>query len=329
MIDKIFNKENWHILSSTVKTGAERSIGVINGILGHHLADISSPMNFFDDKKEIDISKDALSRRNPSPKVVILIHGLICDETYWKLSDSEDYGTLLEKEMGLTPFHLRYNTGLHISTNGKEFSHLLEKLLNNYPIPIESITIIAHSMGGLVTRSACFYAGEFQHKWVEKVKTVFFLGSPHDGAPLEKFGNILAHTLTKLPLPYTGLAGHIINLRSDGIKDLRFGYLRDEDWVGKDQDALLEKSKYPVPLLDHIDYFVITGKILANSDSLLSEWLGDIMVPKPSALGKAKEEEHHLNFKEENHREFPGLDHLSLMHNLDVYKEIKAHLNRE
>ena len=68
-----------------------------------------------------------------------------------------NYGTALAEVLGQTPIYLLYNSGRHVSTNGQDLSELLEKLLAQWPVPVEELVIVAHSMGGLVARSAVHY----------------------------------------------------------------------------------------------------------------------------------------------------------------------------
>ena len=65
-----------------------------------------------------------------------------------------DHGLALAAALDYTPLYVRYNTGLHTSQNGRELAAQLEQLVMHWPVPVKEITIIAHSMGGLVTRSA-------------------------------------------------------------------------------------------------------------------------------------------------------------------------------
>ena len=65
-----------------------------------------------------------------------------------------DYGTRLARDLGLTPVYVRYNSGRHISENGRSLADLLEQLVAAWPVPVEEVALVGHSMGGLVSRSA-------------------------------------------------------------------------------------------------------------------------------------------------------------------------------
>src|SRR5262249_34877085 len=152
-------------------------------------------------------------------RAVVLVHGLMSTEHVFELEGGETYGTLLARDLGYTPFALRYNSGLHISENGEALDDLLGRFVAAYPVPREEITVIGHSMGGLVIRSAAHAASARDSRWLPLVTRAFYLGSPHLGAPLERFGNVLTWALARIPNPYTELAADIINLRSSGVKD--------------------------------------------------------------------------------------------------------------
>ena len=67
-------------------------------------------------------------------------------------------GDQLRDDLDYSPLYLRYNTGRHISTNGQQFAQMLQALCDAWPIPVESVSLLGHSMGGLIIRSACWYA---------------------------------------------------------------------------------------------------------------------------------------------------------------------------
>lgn len=323
-------KENLGKTVSVLKVGASKGVTILNGVVGDKLEEklnsLAVKMQFYKSGKPITLTKEEITKVYPKPssKICILVHGLVSDELMWNYPKSkENYGSMLQKELGYTPFYLRYNSGLHISENGKNLSILIHTLIKNYPTTVKELILIGHSMGGLVIRSACYYGDKQNVTWIYKIKKIFLLGSPHLGAPLEKFGNVVTNVLEKIPNPFTKITKNVINLRSAGIKDLRYGYLIDEDWKGKDPDALLKNSKNHVPLQEGVKYYVITGTITENPESFFATWFGDAMVRKPSALGKSSNEKFHLPIPEENHKEFPGIDHIQLMNEPKIYTQIK------
>ena len=64
------------------------------------------------------------------------------------------YATALERDLGVTPVFVRYNTGRHISDNGRDLAALVEQIVAAWPVPVEEVSLVGHSMGGLVSRSA-------------------------------------------------------------------------------------------------------------------------------------------------------------------------------
>ena len=91
----------------------------------------------------------------PPPALVVFLHGLMETERGWRLGGREPYGARLRREPGLTPVYVRYNSGRHISENGRSLADLLERVVAEWPVEVEEVALVGHSMGGLVARSAC------------------------------------------------------------------------------------------------------------------------------------------------------------------------------
>jgi triacylglycerol esterase/lipase EstA (alpha/beta hydrolase family) len=323
-------KGKWEITKKVLKQSKTTGVSVLNGAVGDHLehfAILAQEMNFYRFGVPLTLSKEELKSLQIGSKLCILVHGLVSDETMWSFAKStEDYGTLLEKDFSYSPFYARYNSGRHISDNGQDLDKLLETLVSHAPKSIKEIIFICHSMGGLVTRSACYYGTKRKSKWVSLTKKIVFIGSPHHGAPLEKFGNAVTTVLDKIPNPFTYLTKKAINLRSAGIKDLRYGFLVEEDWKGKDPDSFVNSEKKHVPLLKNTQYYVITGTLMENPNHFLSEFFGDAIVGKWSAKGKSGNSKYDLTFSEKNSKEFPGITHIKLMHDRRIYDQIRIWL---
>ncbi len=289
-------------------------------------------MGFYKNNKRIELTAEGLKNcfggKQPTKKVCILIHGLTNNETIWSFSNQSDYGTFLQEDLQYTPLYLRYNTGLHISDNGKAFANTMEQLHENYPIEIEEVTIIAHSMGGLITHSACYYAQLEQNSWTQKLKNIFLLATPHFGSFLEKFANVTTNILEKVPNWPTRMVGKILNLRSAGIKDLRFGYLTEDEWNSEDPDKLLKNNKKPISKLEGVNYYVISGRLTHEEKHWVSYLFGDILVSKRSATARSKNTKE-FNFPLENHFEFGKTFHFELNTRIEVYEKIKEWIIKE
>jgi hypothetical protein len=177
----------------------------------------------------------------------------------------------------------------------------------------------------LVTRSACLEAAKLRKAWVRSVGRVIFLGTPHHGSYWEQAGNVISNALGAIPRPYMRLAADVANLRSAGIKDLRYGYVQEEDWHGMEPDAFLANTKHSssAALLDWVTYHIVTGTVTKNPQHPISVILGDALVRKDSAVGRSSNQEHDLGIAPEQIREFAGVGHTRLTRDPKVYPQIK------
>ena len=195
----------------------------------------------------VPLDRDALALAFPDaqPRLCVFVHGLVSTESIWRFPGRPDrtYGTMLADEYDVSSVYVRYNTGLHISTNGHQLAALMHELVRAWPVRVREIDLVGHSMGGLVIRSACHYgrnaATPFDRlrgrgPWPKKVRRVVLLGVPNSGAKLEVIANQTSATLRSMPSRVTRLIGAGLDRRSDGIKDLRWASLLDEDWIGRD-----------------------------------------------------------------------------------------------
>ena len=305
------------------------TIAALNGVAGDHLEATSNPlalpMTVLTEDRPLVIDRDALAAALPeaSARIVLLVHGLGLSEFSWQRGGRTDLGRRLANGMSATPLYLRYNTGRHISTNGQELAGLLEALCAAWPVPIESVSLIGHSMGGLVIRSACYYAEQQKVRWLDRLQRIVCLGTPHHGAPLEKAGYLLDRAM--LATPYTAPLA-LGRKRSAGIKDLRHGNLLDEDWLGIDPDARGADTRRPVPLLKGVDYFFAAATVGNDSQALSGHLLGDLLVRLGSALGDHPDDLRRVGVKPENCRIFHKRNHFDLLDDERVHRQIAAWL---
>jgi hypothetical protein len=163
------------------------SRAALNGVLGDHLEasanPLAIPMSLRTPDRALTLSRSALSQQLPDARsrVVVLVHGLCLSELNWWRRGHASLGDSLQASLNWTPLYLRYNTGRHISSNGRELARLLGRLQRSWPVPIESLTLVGHSMGGLVIRSACWYAARSRNRWLGNLHNVVCLGTPHHG----------------------------------------------------------------------------------------------------------------------------------------------------
>ena len=223
------------------------------------------------------------------------------------------------RRLGATQVDLFYNTGRHISHNGRDLARQLEALIEAWPTKVKSIRILAHSMGGLVTRSALLQSDAM--RWPDLVSQIAFLGTPHLGAPLERGGNWV-DTLGRLS-PYTAPIARLGWLRSAGITDLRHGFTRDSDWQGRDRFERCQHRPELTPLPAHINAIAAAGTLGARRTHLL----GDGLVPVNSALGQTQDGRAAMAWAETGTRVFARMNHWDLLDDPRVITFLDEHLN--
>lgn len=303
----------------------EAMLAALHGVLGDHIASsgnpLAIPMRLRRDGQPLELSRQALAAAIPQPggKVLLLAHGLCMNDLQWRRK-GHDHGAALAADAGFTPVYLHYNSGLHISINGRALADRIETLLHAWPVPVEELALLGHSMGGLVFRSACHYARLEGHDWPRHLRKIVFLGTPHQGSPLERGGNWVDFFLSGSS--YTAALARFGKIRSAGITDLRHGSLLDEDWERRDRFARSKDKPLTVPLPDGVRCYAI-GASIAESASALSEPLGDGFVPLPSALGQHKDPNRSLPFPESQQWIGYGMSHFDLLDRREVYERIR------
>jgi hypothetical protein len=314
------------------RTAAGRFIkGALSGAFGDTLAaqgnPLVVPMAVRVDGEDVQPTPPALAAAFPvaSGRLAVFLHGLCETEDAWRLhaSRSRPYGDRLRDELGCTPVYVRYNTGLHISDNGRRLAALLEDVVRSWPVEVREIALIGHSMGGLVSRSACHYGGS-DSLWTGKVAHVFTLGAPHSGAPLEQFAHAAACRLSRLP--ETRAWGRALNSRSVGIKDLGRGYLTDECWAGQDPEAYLRHTAREIPFLETANHYFVAASLAGTHDHRFGRHLGDLLVLHASAWGTRPGER--LRFPLDHYRHVGGATHFDLLNHPAVAEQIVTWLSR-
>lgn len=239
----------------------------LNGAFGHLYEETSSgyalPMSL----------QRAAPARDRVPRLVVFLHGLCMNERGWQRPEHLRFREWATARLGADVAYVRYNTGLRISTSGARLAALLEGQTT-----APELILVGHSMGGLVARSALHQAEEAGLSWPRRVSRLACLGSPHEGAHLERLGNHANRMLGASPFtrPFMRLG----NLRSDGIRDLRFGHLIESDWQGRSPDDP-RPAPSRVGLAGHVDHLHVAA---ARSERRRPDPLGDWLVPVQSAL---------------------------------------------
>lgn len=309
-------------MPGAMRTSPEREamLAAVNGILGDHLAatqnPLAIPMRLRRYGHPISLRRTDLRAaiRRPRGRVLVLVHGLCMNDLQWTRR-GRDHAAALAEDLGWTPVHLHYNTGLHISTNGRGFAELIETLLQQWPVPVRDITIVGHSSGGLVSRSAYRYGTAAGHRWPRRVRNLVFLGTPHHGSALERIGNLVNVGLNFSR--YSAPLARIGSIRSAGITDLRYGYLLDDDWSGSDRFRHSADCRQPVPLPKRVRCFTVAACIGRDHA------IGDGLVSVDSALGRHRDPRLTLAFGARNQWIGHCLSHWDLLDHPAVYKRMR------
>lgn len=311
----------------------EAMLAAMNGVLGDQLLDTANPlsitMSLRHEGKSLAMDRAGITFALPKAgrKIMVLVHGLCMNDLQWtsgEPSNGYNHGDELARALGYTPVYLHYNTGRHVADNGKQFAGLLEQLVEAWPQPVDEITLLTHSIGGLVSRSACHYAEQGGMAWRSKLKNLIFLGTPHHGAPLERVGNwvdvLLGSNFITKPFAKIG------KIRSSGITDLRYGDAIGSHWADADRFEMAPDQREPLPLPAGVECFTVAATTSAKAGDLQDQLFGDGLVPLASALGEHDKTHHSLGFKPENQWVATSTNHMDLLKKPEVTAQLLAWL---
>ena len=306
-------------LPNTLKQG----VNIINGMIGDHLIDQQSPLAV--PMTLYDRYGQPLGNKL-SGRIVVLCHGFALSYLNWHPCEDDSLGeNIALAQPQSTVLYLDYNTGKRISQNGRRLSHIIKQLVEENP-DITQIDLVGYSMGGLVARSALFYAEQEGLDWIDRAGNLVTIGTPHQGTLLERTGHYLLDIIGKVP--FAASLSKMGNIRSAGIIDLRHGSIRDEDWKYlKQRDVLPEEFRHPTKLPRHVRTYFIAGSIAEGIyDSKATNLVGDGLVTVESALGEAGEL-HTLYVPEGRKAVFYGVNHLNLQYDRRIHYQIIEWLN--
>ena len=300
----------------------EAVLSALNGVMGDRLAadgnPLAVPMALRQQGRALDLA--ALQATGAATgKVLLLVHGLCMNDLQWQRA-GHDHGEHLARALGYTPVYVRYNSGLHTSLNGRALAGQIEALLAAWPVPVQEFSMLVHSMGGLVARSACHYGAEAGHGWLAQLRRIVFLGTPHHGAPLERAGHWVDVLLGSTP--YSRPFARLGQLRSSGITDLRYGHVLDTDWQGRDRFRRSPDRRTPVPLPAGVACFTVAATLAARRGPLAERLLGDGLVPLHSALGVHDDPARSLAFPRGRQTVVHQAGHLDLLHHASVARQL-------
>ncbi len=282
----------------------------VNGLIGDRLREehphLATQMCVRAHGRSIPLETDALAAAYPhaSRRLVVFLHGLGEHEEHWNIRSYQlggTYGSRLEMHAGWTAVYLRINTGLPVNENGVALTALLQRLVDAWPVPVDRVALVGHSMGGLIIRAACAVTTDHEEPWTERLSDVVTLGTPHLGADLALGVHHGARLLALAP-EIAGF-GRILDHRSPGIRDL-------------------ERGLPDLPPLPHVRYRLVSAALGAPR-SPLGFLLGDLLVRRSSATANRKA----LRlFPDADLLHVPNADHFSLLNHPDVFRALQKWL---
>jgi len=292
--------EDMEVLSQSRR--GRGAISALNALAGDALDERASSlairMSVMSAGGAVTCDRDDLRSAFPKAgrRIAVFLHGLGETPEAWRRKRRSTFGARLHRDFRMTAVYVAYNTGLHINENGARLSELLEALVRNWPVRVEQLVLVGHSMGGLVARSACHAGIAGRRSWPAMTTHLFTLGSPHMGVPLEKAVHAAARALRSVP--ESAPLADVIDRRSAGIRDLRRGYAADGD-VG-----------------------CVQTFISASRFSNAVGWLaGDLLVRSESATGRRSDGSVVVSSDHVFH--LPALTHFDLLDHPLVYKAMK------
>ncbi|BAL94769.1 PGAP1-like alpha/beta domain-containing protein [Rubrivivax gelatinosus] len=270
----------------------EAVLAAVNGLWGDHLAASGNPlaitMSLRFAGRRLGLGREALAAAFPDAgtRAVVLVHGLCMNDLQWQ-RQGYHHGQLLAQALDCPVLAVHYNSGLHVSHNGAHLADLLERLARDWPRPGLRLSLVGHSMGGLVARSAIAHAERHHQAWRERLQALVCLGTPHQGALLERAGQLVDAALGASP--YLAPFARLLGVRSAGINDLRWGHVRDEDWCGHGAGGPARDHRVPTPLPDGVPVYLVAATTVAEPRGLRHAVLGDGLVTVASAWGEHRD----------------------------------------
>lgn len=321
------------LLSLPRRRWASFSAAVIGGLAGsrdHAFRNHLPVMHWREDYQDVSASQllfQKNKRRRGTVDVAIMVHGLMIDESCWK-GAIHPFAATLETRLGWTPLYVRYNTGLHISTNGRLLADLLHELYLEWGDDLGRIHLIGHSMGGLVARSCLEWLRRDNHDVLNHVDRLILMCTPNGGVEVEQLrygienglrliGDLapqLIETLmpqektnprlrevaldtlvrtassaaARIPKAAASAALWFVSFPSDGIRDVRFGYMQPEEWQAhrSDELAFMTNHRRPLPPPDHVRTYAIAASLWPTTTDVPSRVRNDGIVTVASVAAQ-------------------------------------------
>jgi pimeloyl-ACP methyl ester carboxylesterase len=304
-------------------------IAVLNGLIGDELTASGSPlassMQIWHGGRPVEPTVEALRSAFGAPSdvaavpghLVVFMHGLMETEIAWNAGEKPGYGPRLHEEIGACPVYVRYNSGRHISDNGRELDNLLSALVVCWPVPVHTLTLVGHSMGGLVVRSACHHASDGHSLWLRVLRHTVCLGSPHLGAPLARGVNAAAVALHTTPV--TRPFANLLRRRSAGVRDLHHGTVLARDWEqNPDPDRWSQPMATDVWLSPHARHLYVIATVTRSTRHVVGKVVGDGLVLADSGRGRNKRR--HVGYLADDGLHIGRSNHFTLLNDDTIYE---------
>lgn len=284
----------------------ERVLSAVSGIVGDRLAEehplLDVGLALRHDGRVIGPADLAAVHPDAGGALAVFLHGLCESDRSWerpsrlhraaaKAGDADGslvvtHGERLAEAYGMTPLYVRYNTGRRIHLNGLRLAQLLEETVAAWPVEVDRLALVGHSMGGLVLRSACHQAEEAGLRWPALVGDIVYLGTPHLGAPLARGVDAASGALARLPETrgITGLLGH----RSEGVRDLVRGDILEGVLAAEAPEAALQEAAGAPPALAGARHHLLAATVTEDPDHPFGRLVGDVMVRAASGSGRSR-----------------------------------------
>ncbi|NMT62566.1 esterase/lipase family protein [Marinobacter orientalis] len=299
--------------TDTTPAWQKHASAIFSGFFGDWLEarnnPLAMPMALFHGHESVDPASPCVEASGST--LCLSIHGLMELESVWTLpgGDGAHYGSLLAAaNSDITPLTLRYNTGRPIYRNGETLADMLDTLVRQWPVAVERIILIGHSMGGLLIRSACHHGQRHGYGWVGQLSDCVYISVPHDGSWLAKGARAAAELTGRATRDYLRVLGEIIDLRSEGIRNLSRG-----EFVNATEDE--------PPLLPGARHYVVCGSLARSHLHPANALFGDALVHESSARGRERK-----GWALAGVASFPGIGHIRLAHDPDVAVQLKEWL---
>jgi pimeloyl-ACP methyl ester carboxylesterase len=285
------------------------ALSVLNGIVGDRLAARGNPLALPFSLQIDGLPASQWLAQSPtqvSSHLLVLVHGLCMNDRQWAAAGDPGLGEALAQGFDCAAVYARYNSGLPIAENGMALAQSLEQLVAQWPRPVRRISLVGHSMGGLLARSAEYVGRSRSLRWRALLADLVLLGTPNLGAPLERIGHRIDRSLAALP--YARHFARLGQIRSAGITDLRHGRLSD--------------CESTLHLPNDVACRAIAGVLSPRAGALGEATLGDGLVPLHSAFGRAADPAAALRFDTDSTLRLEGVGHLALLRDARVRMQV-------